>query len=1840
MRTQNDSGATHAALMGDPTLRLSVVAPASGLSAAANGADVALSWTASPQTNVPGGTTQPSPVLGYNVYRQDTPNSPFTLVNTSGLVTTTTYTDTGVAGLPHTYQIRAVCLQTTPSGTYYNQSQGVFQYYDTNHVAPTVTLVAPAKTAAGIIPGDPIAAAQGVAFIGNPTATMTLAADAASSIPGDTGLTVTFLLNGTPIIPPTGSTTQLNPATNLPFQYPSLTLSPGYYTLSAIATDGQGATTVSNSIPVYVYSIPEPAGDTDTGKLCGPPNPAQQFIGIPLFTNGALAAGYSDISDKRNNNALMADNLGANPASVDLKAPGAAFVISHTPIDTSLFPNLTLFITMTGSTDPNNPAGGQKLIVTAPNQDAVAPVAVTLPGIYNTTTVKIPIAGIVGAGQRGRNFDGLNIVAASYALDNMGKPIATKTFFITDIHLEYTNVRPQRAAGVAVHLDAAKFSVANQPITAKGDASTPDGVVSEVDLFVSSDGGTTYTYLNRAAGLGTTAQAPFSPFSSVFSTLVPGSYTLQADAITSFGTTSTSAPFTFTVVGLPTVAITSPAPNAVFPTGSAFSITATATAAAGANLTNVQFFYSLNGAAPVEIGPDQTMGGPYQVSFTPPSVGSYVLTVVATDDAGGVATSAPVTVNVGDPPTIVLNSPTSGATFVAPATFPVTATAAQGTNPITQVQFFAGNTLIGTATTGTNGVYTVNTNGLGVGTYVLTAKATDSIGLTATSAPVTVVVNSPPTVSITAPGNNAAFAAPASFVVTATATAGNHPITQVQFFNGATSLGTVAAPGPYTVNVSGLAAGTYQLTAVATDSIGLTATSAVVTIIVSAPPTVVITAPAGGATFVAPASFAVTAVPTPGSNPITQVQFFANGNPIGTATAAPYTVNTSGLTAGTYSLTAVVTDSIGLTATSAAVTIVVNAPPTVSITAPAGGTVFAAPATFAVTANAAAGSNPITQVQFFANGTLIGTATTAPFTISDANVPVGTYSLTAIVTDSIGLTATSAAVTVTVANAPTIAITSPANGTTFAAPASFTATATPTAGSNPITKVDFYANGNLVGTVAAPGPYTLSFTGVAGGTYALTAVATDSVGLTATSAPVTVVVNTPPTVAITAPTTGAAFVAPATFAVTATPTAGSNPITKVDFYANGTILIGTATTAPYTVSFANVAAGTYQLTAIATDSAGLTATSPAVTVTVNSGPSVTLTAPTAGATFVAPATFNVTAAVTQGTTPITQVQFFANGKPLGTATTGTNGVYTVNFANVAAGTYSLTAVATDSAGLTATSQAVSITVNSRPMVSITAPAGGTVFTSPATFAVTATVTPGSSPITKVDFFANGTTLIGTATAGTNGVYTVNFANVAAGSYALTAKVTDSAGLSAISATVTVVVNAGPTVAITSPTDGSAFNAPTLIPITATATAGSNPIQKVDFFANGLPIGTATTGTNGVYTVNFNGATAGTYVLTARATDMTGLTTTSTAVTITVNSPPTVAITSPTNGASFSAPATIPITVTATAGSSPITKVDFFVSGTTLIGTATTAPYTVNFANVAAGTYSLTAKVTDGAGLTATSAAISITVVTPQPVYGLVTRSTDSTAVVGVTLRFTNQATSQVTTVTTGQSSTGPDGKAADYSLSGLASGTYTVAVIASGYVAPASQTIRVTAGQALRVDFTLSPLHAFPAGLQMFSVPYDYSTSGQSLSAILGIPNPRVVDYDPTSTSYVVPTTFVLGMGYWARFPAGAGIVIPGTPAPTGQPFTKTLPSGWNIIGDPFLTSEAWSHVQIAGTNGTFVSLASAVSQRLIGANLYTYNQSTNAYNTLPASTATGTLDPYQGYWIYANGSVTLKVTP
>lgn len=111
------AGRVHIALMGDPSLRMHVVAPPSNVQAtSANGTSTTVTWSASPE---PG-------LAGYHVYRYNAATQQW-VRRTTTAVAGTSFTD-NTAGLSGTvrYMVRALKLQVSFSGSYWNLSQGAF----------------------------------------------------------------------------------------------------------------------------------------------------------------------------------------------------------------------------------------------------------------------------------------------------------------------------------------------------------------------------------------------------------------------------------------------------------------------------------------------------------------------------------------------------------------------------------------------------------------------------------------------------------------------------------------------------------------------------------------------------------------------------------------------------------------------------------------------------------------------------------------------------------------------------------------------------------------------------------------------------------------------------------------------------------------------------------------------------------------------------------------------------------------------------------------------------------------------------------------------------------------------------------------------------------------------------------------------------------------------------------------------------------------------------------------------------------------------------------------------------------------------------------------------------------------------------------------------------------------------------------------------------------------------------------------------------------------------------------------------------------------------------------
>src|SRR5882724_1842489 len=98
---------------------------------------------------------------------------------------------------------------------------------------------------------------------------------------------------------------------------------------------------------------------------------------------------------------------------------------------------------------------------------------------------------------------------------------------------------------------------------------------------------------------------------------------------------------------------------------------------------------------------------------------------------------------------------------------------------------------------------------------------------------------------------------------------------------------------------------------------------------------------------------------------------------------------------------------------------------------------------------------------------------------------------------------------------------------------------------------------------------------------------------------------------------------------------------------------------------------------------------------------------------------------------------------------------------------------------------------------------------------------------------------------------------------------------------------------------------------------------------------------------------------------------------TVCEAPVVSITSPANGATYTSPASFPVTATVDNGGQSITRVDFYVNGT-VFQTGTTAPYSVTYTPPAPGTYTFRATATETRSGTRTgsSTLVSVNVVSP------------------------------------------------------------------------------------------------------------------------------------------------------------------------------------------------------------------------------------------------------------------------
>jgi hypothetical protein len=368
---------------------------------------------------------------------------------------------------------------------------------------------------------------------------------------------------------------------------------------------------------------------------------------------------------------------------------------------------------------------------------------------------------------------------------------------------------------------------------------------------------------------------------------------------------------------------------------------------------------------------------------------------------------------VNAPPSVQLTSPASAATYTAPATVPLAASASDPDGSVTQVTFYAGSTPVGTDT---SSPYAVNWANVPPGTYRLTAVATDNTGTTTTSNAITIQVIAPP--SSTPFGGSPAVIpglveaenfddggeGVAYHDLTQGNAGGQYRQTNVDIeatldSGGGYSIGYVSAGEwlKYSVSVTASASYTLEARVASPSGGGMLHVEVDATDITGA---LAIPNTGGWQTW---RSIRLANIPLSAGPHVLRVAFDANGGNgwVGNFNYMTWSVTSPG-----------------------------NAPPAVQLTAPLNNASFTPPASMTISATAA-DADGVAQVAFYVGSTLLAVDTSAPYSVSWTLVPAGDYTLTARALDNAGMATTSSSVIVHVvaATSPT-----PFGGTRAAVP--------------------------------------------------------------------------------------------------------------------------------------------------------------------------------------------------------------------------------------------------------------------------------------------------------------------------------------------------------------------------------------------------------------------------------------------------------------------------------------------------------------------------------------------------------------------------------------------------------------------------------------------------------------------------------------------------------------------------------------------------------------------------------------------------------------------------------------
>lgn len=352
--------------------------------------------------------------------------------------------------------------------------------------------------------------------------------------------------------------------------------------------------------------------------------------------------------------------------------------------------------------------------------------------------------------------------------------------------------------------------------------------------------------------------------------------------------------FTITVTNTSTVASTGTAVADLLPSG--FSFVSATTASGSYNNTTGQ--WSIGSLA---AGATATL----TITAVVNSSGVYTnsVSVAATNIVSG-QPGETAQVSVDPPPTVSITAPADESRFVTPASFNLGISASSPAGVIAQLVVFDGVTALATIPVGLPSIdYSMQLSGLAPGMHTFVVVATDQEGSSTTSQAVRVFIVSPTaSASLLFPSQNAFFVAPATITLLASAASSTGGVSRVEFFQDGVSVGTATElHAPYSLTLTGVAAGTHSYTVAVTDSTS-TVTSSPVTVTAGAASTLTVTSPDPGASVASDVAAVSGTVQAPPGSSVT-----VGGIPATIAADGSFTANDVPLQPGANSIPVILT---------------------------------------------------------------------------------------------------------------------------------------------------------------------------------------------------------------------------------------------------------------------------------------------------------------------------------------------------------------------------------------------------------------------------------------------------------------------------------------------------------------------------------------------------------------------------------------------------------------------------------------------------------------------------------------------------------------------------------------------------------------------------------------------------------------------------------------------------------------------------------------------------------------------------------------------------------------------